>query len=252
MLRIYLSGRMTLEGDDALLGPGEFPGRQGRAAFAYLVVSRRAPVSRSALADALWLGSPPSSWDGALSAIVSKLRSLLSRAGVDGSAVLTGVSGTYEIRFPPGTWIDHEAAEDAIHEAEAALDAGDVVAAYGPSAVARLIARRPFLPGEEAGWIEARRDHLAGILVRALECRARVYLWNDEHPLAVEAAREMVRLRPFRESGYRLLMQAHAAAGNAAEALRVYDECRTVIADELGVGPSAETRAVHEEVLRDV
>lgn len=252
MLRIYLSGRMTLEGDHALLGPGEFPGRQGRAAFAYLVTNRRGPVSRSALADALWRGSPPASWDTALSALVSKLRSLLTRAGADGSVVLTGVSGTYEARLPPGTWVDHEAAEDAIHAAEAALAEGDVGAAYGPSAVARLIARRPFLPGEDADWIEARRDHLAGILVRALECRARVYLWNEEHSLAVESARELVGLRPFRESGYRLLMRAHAAAGNAAEALRVYDECRTVIADELGVGPSSETRAVHEDVLRSV
>ena len=251
MLRIYLSGRMTLERDGVLLGPEDFPGGQGRMAFAYLVINRQGPVSRSALADALWPGDPPASWDTALSAIVSKLRSLLSRVGVDGS-VLTGVSGTYEARLPPGTWIDQEAAVDAIHAAEAALQADDPAAAYGPSAVARLIAQRPFLPGVDGAWIEERRARLASVLVRALECRARVYLWNDEHPLAVEAAREVVTIRPFRESGYRLLMRAHAAAGNAAEALRVYERCRTVIADELGVGPSAETRAVHEAILRRV
>lgn len=252
MLRIYLSGRMTLEGGGALLGPERFPGQQGRLLFAYLVTHRRGPVSRAALAAALWQGSPPAAWDAALSSIVSKLRTLLAQAGVDGSTALAAVSGTYEARLPADAWIDHEAAEDALHHAESAIGVGEFDAAYGPSAVALLIARRPFLPGEDAPWIEQRREKLSNILVRALECRVRVYSRNEEYSLAAELAREVVTLRPFRESGYRLLMRAHAASGNAAEALRVYEECRAVISEELGVGPSAETRAVHQEVLRSV
>lgn len=252
MLRIYLSGRMSIEADGVLLGPHEFPGQQGRAAFAFLAGRRRGPVSRDALADALWRDDPPPSWNTALSAVVSKLRGLLGRAGVDGSEVLHGGSGVYELRLPRGSWVDHEAAVDAIHEAEAALQADDPAAAYGPSAVAHHISRRPFLPGVEGRWFERRRRKLAGILVRALECRAEVYLWNDEHSLAVEAARDVVALRPFRESGYRLLMRAHAAAGNGAEALRAYEQCRTVISEELGVNPSPETKAVHADVLRSL
>lgn len=251
MLRIHLSGRMTIEGA-ILLGPGEFPGQQGRATFAYLATQRPDPVSRSALADALWTGRPPPSWDKGLSSIISKLRSLLERAGLDGGAALRASGGCYELHLPPDAWIDHEVAADAIHEAEAALRAGDPARAYGPSAVAHHIARRPFLPGEEGEWIEHRRGKLTSILIRALECRAEVYLWNGEYPLALEAARDVVGLEPFRELGYRLLMRAHAGAGNGAEALRVYERCRVLIADELGVSPSPETRAVHSEVLQSL
>lgn len=251
MLRIYLSGRISIEGE-ALLGPSDFPGPQGQVAFAYLVLNRRGPVSRGTLADVLWHGRPPRSWDSALSAIVSRLRSLLNQAGVDGAATLTGAHGAYEMRLPAGTWIDHEAAVEAIHEAEALIAGGDFKKAYGPSAVARLVARRPFLPGQDSRFIEERRQQMDSVLVRALECRSRVYLWNDEFPLAAEAARELLALRPLWESGYRLLMRAHTEAGNAAEALRVYEECRQVIADELGVGPSPETRALHAEVLKAV
>jgi DNA-binding SARP family transcriptional activator len=86
--------------------------------------------------------------------------------------------------------------------------------------------------------------------VRALECRAEVYLWNGEHPLAVETARELVALRPFHEAGTRLLMRAHAAAGNGAEALLAYERCRALLAEELGASPSPETRAVHSELLK--
>ena len=196
-----------------------------------------------------WLRAPAAR-DTALNSIVSKLRSLLTRAGLDGASTLVAGAGCYELQLPPGTWIDHEAASDAIHEAESALRAGDPARAYGSSAVAHHIARRPFLPGENGQWFDARREKLERILVRALECRAEIYLWNQERPLAVEAAREVVRLRPFREQGYRLLMRAHAASGNAAEALRVYERCRTLISEELGVAPSPETRAVHAEVLQ--
>lgn len=250
MLRIYLSGRMAIETDALLLGPHDFPGQQGRAAFAYLVTHRDEPVSRTLLADALWGERLPPSWSTALSAIVSKLRGVLTRAGADGSRALVSEGGCYELRLPPGTWIDHEAAADAVHEAEAALKAGEATRAYGPSAVARLIAERPFLPGLEGHWIDTCRDRLAAILVRALECRAQVYLANGEYPLAVDAAGDAVAREPFRETSYQLLMRAHAAAGNVAEALRVYEDLRTLIATELGAEPSVQTRAVHAEVLR--
>jgi SARP family transcriptional regulator, regulator of embCAB operon len=252
MVRIYLSGRLSIEAGGVVLGPHDFPGQQGRTAFAFLAGERGSPVSRSALADALWPQRLPPSWQTALSSVVSKLRSLLPRAGVDGSAALRTDAGCYELRLPPGTWIDHEAAADAIHEAESALRAGDPARAYGPSAVAHHIARRPFLPGEDGGWIDVRRERLASILVRALECRAEVYLWNREHSLAVEAAHDAIGLQPFRETGYRLLMRAHAAAGNAAEALRVYERCRTLISEELGVHPSEQTRAVRADVLHSL
>lgn len=250
MLRIHLSGRMTIEAGDIRLDSEDFPGRQGRAAFAFLAGHRKSPISRSSLAEALWPSEPPPSWESSLSAVISKLRSLLARAGLDPAGSIPAEDGCYELRLPPRSWIDHEVAVSSIHEAEAALAAGDPSWAYGPSAVAHHIARRPFLPGEEGRWFERRREKLAGILIRALECRAEVYLWNEEYPLAVEAARDAVALRPFRESAYRLLMRAHAAAGNAAEALRVYERCRALISEELGVLPSPDTKAVHLEVLR--
>lgn len=249
MLRVYLSGNITIDSDDVVVDSRDFTGQQGREAFAYLTVHRPNPVHRAALAEALWGERLPPSWDAALSSIVSKLRSLLSRIGVDGSDTLRTVSGCYELHLPRDVWVDHEVALDQIHRAEAALAAADPRGAYGPSAVAHHISRRPFLPGAEAEWIDQRRDRLRNILVRSLECRAEVYLWNGEYTLAVEASREATEAEPFRESSYRLLMRSHAAAGNAAEALRVYERCRSLIADELGVGPSQDTRAVYHEIL---
>ena len=249
MLRVYLSGHVMLESPDGRASGRDFPGRQGRDAFAFLVMRRGMPVARSEVVAALWPGSPPAAPDPALNSVVSKLRRLLTSLGIDGTRALRSTTGSYQLLLPGDTWVDHEVAFGAIHDAETALKSDDPRAAYGPSAIARQISGRPFLAGSEAEWIEARRTKLRGVLLRALECRSAVYLWNGEHSFAIDAAREAVSLAPFRESAYRLLMRAHAAGGNAAEALRVYERCRELISEELGVPPSPATKEVYSDIL---
>src|SRR5213078_970087 len=58
-----------------------------------------------------------------------------------------------------------------------------------------------------------------------------------------------IALAPFRETGYRRLMEAHVAAGDRAEALRVHERCRQLLADELGTYPSPETESVYRDLL---
>ena len=66
---------------------------------------------------------------------------------------------------------------------------------------------------------------------------------------AANYAEETIALEPYRETGYRQLMSAHAAAGNRAEALRVYERCRQLLAAELGTYPSPETESIYRELL---
>ena len=147
-------------------------------------------------------------------------------------------------------WVDIEAASDAVHEAEGFLKARRWRDAWAASQVAYHIARRPFLVGESGPWVEQHRERLQSIFVRASEGLAETYIWNGEPTVAIDILQEMVAIQPFRETGYQLLMRAHAAAGNRAEALWVYERCRKLISEELGVAPSTEMHAVYLEVLR--
>lgn len=45
-------------------------------------------------------------------------------------------------------------------------------------------------------------------------------------------------------------MRAHAAAGNRAEALRVYANCRRLFREELGAEPSERTTETFLAILR--
>jgi len=248
-VRIYLTGRVAIESRGADLGEDALPGRQGVVLFSRLVLERRHASSREALARTLWPEELPRAWENALQALASKLRGTLERAGLD-KAALASALGCYQLTLPQGTWVDAEAAAEAIHEAEGCLRAKDLRGCWSAAQVAYHVARRPFLAGEKLPWVEAQRERLAGVHARACECLAEAYIWNDEPLIAVDVARELVESQPYRETGYQLLMRAHAAAGNRAEALRVYERCRELIMAELGVAPSAQTQAVHRDVLR--
>ncbi len=249
MLKVFLAGRVALESDGVVIDEERFPGRQGRLLFAYLVAEQGRPVPRDELADALWGEAPPATSDKGLSVLASKLRGLLADRGIDGAKALTSAFGSYRLNLPEGTWVDIIAAADALREAEAALAADDLDQAKAVAMQAASLARPSFLPGEDGAWVDGKRRELTDILRRALSCLTEASLRSGDAAEAANWAEETIALEPYRETGYRHLMAAHAAAGNRAEALRVYERCRQLLAAELGAYPSPETESIYRELL---
>jgi SARP family transcriptional regulator, regulator of embCAB operon len=248
--RVYLTGRLAIEHGSKLVDEREFPGRQGRLAFAFLATERRRPISRDELSSVVWPDKPPLEADAAMSAILSKLRAAFKKAGLPEKGSVEVHGGAIHMRLPSDAWVDIEHAANATEDAEGALRAGDLRRAWGDAVTATIIARRPFLAGEDAPWIESRRAKLRALLVRGLHCLSQTSVANDEPALAVQYATEMIEVEPFREAGYRHLMRLHAHMGNRAEALRVLGKCRELLRDELGADPSRETEAAFLEILR--
>ena len=241
--RIQLCGRVVIELDGRRV-EAELPGRQGRVLFAYLAANRLRPVGRDELIDALWPGQVPSGADSSLSALLSKLRRALGPERLDGRSTL-------QLQLPERSWIDLEAAMEAIHRAESAGTREDWAGAWSAARVTLHIARRPFLPGVDLPWIEGLRRELAEAYARSLEVSAEagLALGGAELSTAERSARSLVKAAPFRESGYRLLMEVLTRRDNVAEALQVYEELRRKLRDELGAPPSAGTQELHRKLL---
>lgn len=247
--RLYITGRIAIERAGHLIDESQFPGRQGRLLFAYLVCHRHRPMTRAELAEALWPDALPPAWEAALNALISKLRRLLKQPGRESPLTLTGTFGGYLLRVGNDTKIDREVAAEAIDQAEALLRGDEWRDAWAPSNIAAITARQPFLGGEEGEWIDRERARLHSILIRALDCLGEIWMSNKEPSLALGAARECVALEPYREIGYQRLMRVHAAIGNRAEAVRVYEACRTLFAQELGTDPSPATQKIYLDLL---
>lgn len=240
MARLYLTGGVRLEGPTGVLTDADLPGHQGRVALVALAVERR-PLARDELADLVWDTAPPAQWSGALAAVVSKLRSLITSTGLSGQDVLASVGGTYALVLPSDTWVDWEDAIRRLDRAEGALRHGDPAAAVGDATVASGILRRPVLAGVDGLWVERLRRRQTEACYRTLVTLATA--WNElgDHQLAVTVAESAISLDPLRELGHRVLIAAERSRGDRAAALRALARCERLLSDELGVTPSAAT-----------
>ena len=241
--RIQLCGRLSVELDGVEL-VGSLRGKQVPLLLAYLVLNRERPVGRDELTDALWPDQAPRSQDGAMRTLLSRLRSSL------GPDILTG-RDELAIELPEPAWVDVEAAVTEVGRAQRALAARDARAAWALAQVPFNIATRGLLPGTQAAWLEPRRRELADIRLQALEVigQAGLQLGGTQMASVERAARTLIETEPYRESGYVLLMAALEAQGNVAEGLRVFEQLRALLRDELGVTPSPEALQTHERLL---
>lgn len=241
--RIQLCGRLVFELDGHRI-EGRLPSRQGRLLFAYLVLNRDRTATREELIDALWPYSTPTGASAALTVLVSKLRATL------GPELLAGRS-ELRLNLSSDARIDVEEGIAAIHEAQSAVALGDWKRAWGPALHAQFIVRRPLLAEHDTPWLDQWRRRLDEIHDQALEAYAMSCLGvgGTEIPAAERTARRLLERSPLRETGYALLMDALAAQGNIAEAMRVYDQARTTLDLELGITPGRAVQEAHARLL---
>jgi DNA-binding SARP family transcriptional activator len=241
--RIQLCGRFAAEIDGCRVEEA-LPGRRGRLLFAFLVLHRGRQVPRDELLVAGWGEDASAEAGNALSVLLSKLRHSLGAERLRGRTEI-------ELLLPRATFVDVEAAMEGAHRAESCIAEGRWAQAWGPAGIAYHVATRPFLSGLEAPWIDQWRRRLEEVRVRGLECFAAAGLGLGGPALAQaeERARMLTELAPYRETAHGILMEALAARGNVAEALRAYERLRSLLREELGIAPSPVLQALHRRLL---
>jgi DNA-binding SARP family transcriptional activator len=95
------------------------------------------------------------------------------------------------------------------------------------------------LPGWQDDWVLFERERLRQVRLHGLEALALGLTAQGRYTAAIEAGMAAVRAEPLRESAHRVLIAAHLAEGNVAEAVRQFALCRRVFQTELGLEPSA-------------
>lgn len=98
------------------------------------------------------------------------------------------------------------------------------------------------LPDWDDEWIDAERERVQQLRVHALEAWCRRLIADARFAEALDVGLLAVAVQPLRETAQRLVIEAHLAEGNVAEAHRRYQRFRTQLWDEMGLAPSRELR----------
>jgi len=247
-VRVDVIGEVAVSFGDRTVSGSEIGGRRARITLVALALAG-GPVTAERLASIIWSGEPPVTWSAALRGVVRGVRSALSGIGAGGERVIATVPSGY--RLAPQVQVDLRLAAEALRAAAALTDQGRYEAALeAADPVAKLSGER-LLAGEDAGWLGAHRQELDAAALRALELVARAAGMVGDHHRATEAGRRAVTASPFDERSHRILIRALHRAGDRAGVVRAYEECRVLLAEQLGVDPDPQTVEAYLAALGD-
>jgi SARP family transcriptional regulator, regulator of embCAB operon len=237
--------RISANGNDLPLGAAK-----QRAVLATLLINRNRTVPVDSLIDAAWQEHPPPEARGSLHAHISRLRRLVSSAGVDAGAVLVSAQPGYRLDVPDDACDlgRFAIAQKAGIEAAAA---GRFEQASGHLSAALAEWRGPVLEDlRDFRFVDAfaaalAEDKLVTLTVRAeaeIACGRTYSIIGELEALAAE--------HPYREPLWAQLITAYYLAERQYDALDAYGRLKTALADDLGIDPGPSLRSLHQRVLR--
>jgi DNA-binding SARP family transcriptional activator len=209
--------------------------------LAYLAAARPEPqAERGELLDALFDGRADESSRAYLRQAVRWLRRVLPADSVQGEK---GV-----VRLGEAVAITSESVqlEAALTEA-ARLRGGDRLSAT--LSALEVYDRGPYLPDFASRWVDDRRAHLGELATDARYEAAELALAEGRLGEAKELATEVLRVEPYREAAWRLIMRLAGAVGDDDGVIRAYRRCQEALA-AVGASPAATTRELLQRLRR--
>lgn len=222
-------------------GPIGLSTRKSRLLLAYLALAAGRPQPRTRLAALFWGDRAEPLARASLRRELHALRQAL--AGLEPGGLLIS---TDAVAFDPAAAaIDVVLFEDLATRSDVE-SLGRAADLYRGDLLEGLTAREAGLDD----WLAPQRLRLrnlaVGTLAKLLEGRMADGMSAD----AAATARRLLALDPAQEVAHRALMRLLAQAGDRLAALRQYQRCRAILAEELGVTPEEATEQLYHELVR--
>ena len=243
-VRFHLLGSMTVDADGRVVDLG--PPKQ-RSVLAVLLLHANEIVPTDRIIDLVWGDEPPRTAEHSVQIYVSELRKALSN-GSNGDLIETRPPG-YVLNLPP-EMIDTHRFERLVREGLAAVRTGD--AASGRPKLERALDSWTGSPLADFAYEDFAQGHIRSLQELhsdAIETLCSLHLDLGDLDTARDLARQAIETDPLREEPRRLMMMALYRTGRQADALRLFGEYRGLLAEELGIEPSASLRDLEERIL---
>ncbi len=240
-MRVRVLGELEVEVDGEVVDLG---GLKPRVLVGLLAAAGGRPVPVAHLVDQIWGESPPARVEASLQSYVARLRRVLEprRDARSPAQVLRTHTGGYSLAAG-----DVDAHEFAALLAESRNGTGDPAALLARAL--DLWRGRPYA-GLGSPSLEAEATRLDELRLDAVERLWQVRLDRGEQAEAVAALEQLVREHPLREQLWALLARALYRSARQGDALAALRRARDHLAEELGVDPGPELRALEVRVLQ--
>jgi DNA-binding SARP family transcriptional activator/ATP/maltotriose-dependent transcriptional regulator MalT len=251
LCRVRLFGGLEVNVGGRIVAEREWRKRKARLLFAMLVIKRGHDVPRDQLFEHLWPEMDESRAKNNLYVIWSAMKNALSpdadkntpcpyieNAGGVCRVVAESVRSDVD---------EFERTLSAARSAQASGKAPDALRSYERLAE---VYRGELLPGDVYDdWFSQARDEFRTLYTDAMLEAASLLMDADDPVGALTFARRALSHDPWREDLYQAALRSQIAAGQRSAAIETYLQCRSKLSEDLGLDPSAETRALYDQIL---
>jgi len=98
-------------------------------------------------------------------------------------------------------------------------------------------------------WVEPRRYQLRTMYIDLLYSTAALYEAQGRSKKASEYYKMIIKTDSTCEAAYQKLMLIYSNVGMRAEALKVYEDCKQALEQEIGVAPGRLTASIHKRII---
>jgi DNA-binding SARP family transcriptional activator len=211
---------------------------RARTTLRLLALHAGRPVHRETLVETLWPDLSAAAGMHSLQVAVSSLRRFLDPGAARGeSELLVRAGDTYRLSLPAGSFSDLAGFEACLREWRELRAAGTVPAGAAVAALRRALVlyRGELLPEDgPAEWVVRERDRLRHDAAEAATALGAAELAAGDPAAAARVLERALRIDPFRDPAWRLLIRAHSDVGDVAAAARARRDYTRVLTD-LGV-----------------
>lgn len=222
--------------------------KKARQLFLLLATYQPATLEREQIVEMLWPELDPEQAQRDFKIAYSSLLNVLEpqRERNAPSAFIVRDDSRYGLRAEADVWLDAAEFERLVAAGDALYSDGGGTAVYRQ---AIQLYHGDFLqeyPYET--WCSEHREHLLTMFLQTAERLALLLLQQQAWDEAIRTAHTILEHDNCWEQAYRVLMQAYAAQGKRAQAIRTYQRCQERLQTELGVQPSAATVNLYQEL----
>ena len=256
-LRVRTLGGFALWRGAVAIPEGAWSRRKAAALFKCLLDAPAHRLGREEAADLLWPEAGPTEAANNLKVTIHHLRRILATGNTaaaapgGGSAYLRSEGDRLWLVAAPGALAPAPGAE--WWDAEAFAHAARVALATRESTAceeALALYTGEYLPDDRyESWATGRRDRLRDLHLALQVLLSTLYLEQQRPEEAIRAFQAVLTLDPCHEEAARALIRLYGAAGRQVDATRTYRGLVKALQADLGIGPDAATKSLHQDLL---
>lgn len=245
-LAIHLLGRFQVYHRQQLVE--KWPGNKCKAIFKYLLIHRQRPVHREILMDLFWPEVDPEPARRSLYQAIYMLRQTLQADEPEFPFILCEDSA-YRLNPEIDLWLDSHAFDRHYQRGQQLEGQRRLPEAVEEFQAAERLYEGDFLSEDiYEEWTLVHRENLRHAYLDVLDRLSQYYCAQEKFAMCITYCQKILSVDSCREDAHRRLMRAYLGQGKRHLALRQYQRCVEVLAQELDVDPMPATVDLYKQM----